>query len=98
MTVQEENPTRVSGLYNAPQSLRPALNELMRICSALPGSACVVVLGALAALGCASGGTSSTAGSGGATGSGGASSTGGATGQATGGAPGDAGDATGGNG
>jgi hypothetical protein len=58
-----------------------------------------VVLGALAALGCAGGGTSSTAGSGGATGSGGASATGGGDGQATGGAPGAAGAAaTGGNG
>ena len=58
-----------------------------------------MVLGALAALGCASGGTSSTASGGGATGSGGASVTGGGDGQATGGAPGAAGAAaTGGNG
>ena len=60
----------------------------MRISSALPWRAHVVVTGALAAaLGCSSGGTSSTAGNGGTTGSGGASSTGG-SGQATGGATG----------
>ena len=58
-----------------------------------------MVLGALATLGCASGGTSSTASSGGVTGSGSASATGGGDGQATGGAPGAAGAAaTGGNG
>jgi hypothetical protein len=76
-------------LYNAPQSRRPALFKLMRISSAVSRSAYLVVIGALAAaLGCSSGGTSSTAGSGGAIGSGGASSAAGAGGRAAGGAVG----------
>jgi len=65
---------------------------LMGISSVFPRNARALVTGALAAaLGCSSGGTSSTAGTGGATGSGGTSATGGGGGQGTGGRTGAAG-------